>query len=72
MPGEYMANRLRILIEENQIKQIHIYRFTDSKLHQQSTEWSFGYEFLQVGNQSYNLNRVITFLVIDQVLELHF
>ena len=72
MASEYMANRLRILIEENQIKQINIYRFTDSKLYQQSTEWSFGYEFLQVGNQSYNLNRVVTFLVIDQVLELHF
>jgi hypothetical protein len=72
MPGEYMADRLRILIEENQIEQIHIYRFADTKLYQRSGEWSFGHEFLQVGNQSYNLDRVVTFLVVGQVLELYF
>lgn len=67
-----MAKRLQGLIEENQVKLIHIYRFSDSKLHDQSEDWSFGHEYVQVGGQPYNLNRVITFKVIDQVLHLYF
>lgn len=72
MLGERMADKLQSLIQENQVKQIQIYRFADSKLHDQSEEWSFGHEYIQVGGQSYNLNRVVTFKVIDQVLQLHF
>ena len=72
MPGEQMANRLQQLIEDNQVVEIHIYRFSDSKLHQRGEEWQFGYEFIQVCGQPYNLNRVITFLVVDRVLELYF
>ncbi len=72
MPGEQMADKLQSLIQENQVKQIQIYRFADSKLHDQSEEWSFGYEYIQVGGQSYNLDRVMTFKIIDQVLHLYF
>jgi hypothetical protein len=72
MPDEYMVNRLQSLIKENEVKRIHIYRFHDSKLHDQSEEWSFGHEYIQVGGQPYNLNRVITFRVIDQALHLYF
>jgi hypothetical protein len=72
MPGEQMVNRLQRLIDDHQVEEIHIYRFSDSKLHQKSEEWSFGHEFVQVGGQPYNLNRVVTFLVVDQVLELYF
>ena len=72
MAGEQMVQRLLRLIDDHQIKQIHIYRFTDSKLYQQSTEWSFGHEYIQVGGQSYNLDRVVTFKVIDQALHLYF
>ena len=57
MAGEQMANRLQILIAENQIDKIHIYRFSDSKLHQESDEWRFGHEFIDVGNQPYNIAR---------------
>ena len=67
-----MANRLQSLIAENQVDKIHIYRFSDSKLHQESDEWRFGHEFIDVGNQPYNLNRVVTYLVVGQILELYF
>ena len=67
-----MASRLQGLIEDHQVNQIHIYRFQDAKLHQQSREWVFGHEYLQVGGQPYNLNRVVTFLVVEQVLCLYF
>ena len=72
MAGEQMANRLQSLIAENQVDKIHIYRFSDSKLHQESDEWRFGHEFIDVGNQPYNLNRVVTYLVVGQILELYF
>lgn len=72
MPGEQMASRLQSLITESQIKQIQIYRFADAKLHAQSEDWSFGHEYLQVGDQSYNLNRVVTFKVVDEMLQLSF
>ncbi len=64
--------RLQNLIETNQIKQIKIYRFADAKLHDQSEQWCFGHEYLQVGELSYNLNRVVTFKVVDGVLQLSF
>lgn len=72
MPGEYMVNRLQSLIEDNEVKQIQIYRFSDSKFHQQSEVWSFGHEYIEVGGQPYNLNRVVTFLLVDQALCLYF
>lgn len=67
-----MADKLQSLIQENQVKQIQIYRFADAKLHDRSEEWSFGHEYIQVGGQPYNLNRVLTFKVTDQVLHLYF
>jgi hypothetical protein len=72
MPGERTANQLKSLITKNQIQQIEVYRFVDTKLHNQSHAWSFGYEFLEVGGQSYNLNRILTFKVVNQVLQLYF
>lgn len=72
MAGEQMVQRLQRLIDDHQIKQIHICRFGDFKLHDQSEEWSFGHEYIQVGGQSYNLDRVVTFKVIDQALHLYF
>jgi hypothetical protein len=53
MPGEQMVQRLQHLIDEHQIKQIYICRFGDSKLHDQSEEWSFGHEYIQVGGQPF-------------------
>jgi len=72
MSGKYMVSRLKDLIEERQISQIHIYRFHDSKLHQQSRQWQFGHEFLEVDGWPYNLNRVVTFRVTGYILELYF
>lgn len=72
MSGERMAKRIQSLMEENQVRQIQIYRFGDSKLHDQSGEWNFGHAYIQVGGQPYNLNRVISFNVVDQVLHLYF
>ena len=72
MPDSYIVRRLQSLIEENQIQQIHICRFHDLKLHQQSNVWRFGHEFIHIGDQPYNLNRVITFKVIDHLLYLYF
>ena len=71
MSGEYMANRLQCLIADNEVKQIEIYRFYDSKLYQQSKDWAFGHEYIEVGGQPYNFNRVITFLVVDHTLCLY-
>ena len=72
MPGEQMVQRLQRLIDEHRIKQIRICRFGDSKLYDQSEEWSFGHEYIQVGGQPYNLNRVVTFKVVDEALHLFF
>ncbi|RZK45112.1 MAG: hypothetical protein EOO61_01230 [Hymenobacter sp.] len=72
MLGERMVQRLQSLINDHQIKQINICRFGDSKLYDQSEEWSFGHEYIQVGGQPYNLDRVVTFKVIYQVLHLYF
>lgn len=72
MPGEYLANRLQSLIEDNEVRQIQIYRFSDSKFHHQSEVWRFGQEYIEVGGQPYNLNRVVTFLLVDHTLCLYF
>ena len=66
-----MTSRLQSLIEDNQVKQIQIYRFADSKICDQSEDWRFGHEYLDVGSPPYNLNRVVTFKVINQGLQLY-
>ena len=59
--GEQVAVHLQALIQQ---QQICIYRYAPLKLYDQSQEWSFGVEFIQVGQQSCNLNRLLKF---DQV-----
>jgi hypothetical protein len=41
-------------------------------LYDQSQEWSFGLEFIQVGLSSYNLNRLVRYELGESVLSLYF
>ena len=70
--GETIISRLQGLIVENDIRQVEIYRHSDSKFHNRSETWSFGHEYIQVGDESYNLGRMVTFLIVDQCLRLYF
>ena len=72
LSGETVVSRLQSLIAENDIRQVEVYRHSDSKLYNRSDTWSFGHEYIQVGSESYNLGRIVTFLIIDQCLCLYF
>ncbi|MBN8820524.1 MULTISPECIES: hypothetical protein [unclassified Spirosoma] len=67
-----MKDQIQTLLTEQNIKQIQIYRFHDSKLHAQSAQWILGHEYIQVGDSPYNLNRLMNFRVADEVLRLYF
>lgn len=70
--GEHSASILQELIQHNQINQICIYQLSNTKLHAQSGQWSFGHEFIQVGESSYNLNKLIRYQLTDTTLSLYF
>ncbi|WP_080056643.1 hypothetical protein [Spirosoma aerolatum] len=67
-----MKDQLQNLLTKQNIKQIQVYRFHDSKLHGQSGQWVLGHEYIQVGDSPYNLNRLMNFRVTDEVLRLYF
>jgi hypothetical protein len=69
---EQVAANLQELILRYHIKQICIYHHTPPKLYDQSGEWSFGPEFIQVGLLSYNLNRLVRYQREESVLSLYF
>ena len=71
-PGEQSAYALQALIQRHQITQICIYQVSNAKLYDQSPAFSFGHEFIQVGESSYNLNRLVKFQVADSTLSLYF
>ncbi len=70
--GETVVSRLQSLIVEHDIRQVDVYRHSDGKLYNRSNTWSFGHEYIQVGDESYNLGRMVTFLLVDQCLCLYF
>jgi hypothetical protein len=70
--GEQFAYTLQALIQRHQVGQICIYQFSSAKLYDQSSSWSFGHEFIQVGDSSYNLNRLVKFQVTASTLCLYF
>lgn len=70
--GETVASRLQGLLAENDISRIEVYRHSDRKLYDQSEVWSFGHEYIQVGSESYNLGRMVTFLMVNHCLRLYF
>ena len=67
-----MIDQLQNLITEQGIKQIQVYRYDNSTLHDQSTQWVLGHEYIQIGDSPYNLNRLMNFRVADQTLRLYF
>ncbi len=72
MHFSYMVDKLSSLIDAQQVRQIHIYRFYDARLYTKSNDWRFGHEFIQLDGQLYNLNRVVTFKIVGEVLQLYF
>ena len=70
--GEQVAANLQELILQHSIQQIRIYRHAPLMLYDQSQEWSFGLEFIQVGLLSYNLNRLVRYELGESVLSLYF
>ena len=72
LSGETIVSRLQVLLAANEIHQVAVYRHSDGKLFNCSNRWSFGHEYMQVGDESYNLGRIITFSVVDQRLCLYF
>lgn len=45
-----MAGKFSKLVEAQEIRQIHMYRFGDARLYAKSREWRFGREFIQAGS----------------------
>ncbi len=70
--GEHLVGQLRTLLEAQAITHIRVCRYEDGKLHGESHRWQFGHEFVQVGEQPYNLNRLVTYEVVGSVLWLYF
>jgi len=70
--GKGVSDVLQGLIASRSISKIKIYRFMDNKLFLENEQWSFGHEFIQVGNQSYNLNKLIKYQFDGSELSLHF
>ncbi len=70
--GEQSVHTLQALIKRHRINQIYVYQVSTAKLYDQSQAWSFGHEFMQVGDFSYNLNRLMKFHVTGTTLCLYF
>lgn len=70
--AERLAVRLEEIMKNTPVRTISVYRFSDSKLFNESSEYSFGHEFLYVGGQYYNLGKLITYKVAGESLLLYF
>lgn len=66
------VSKLQGLIGEHNVERIEVYRYWDTKLHHHSRSWCFGHEFIQVGEHSYNLGRLVRYNLVDQTLRLYF
>ena len=47
--GEQLLSNLQELIQLNQITVIRLYMIDSEKLYAESSMWSFGHEFIQIG-----------------------
>ncbi len=70
--GEQLTSNLQELIQIHRITTIQLYQLDSSKLYDESGDWSFGHEFIQVGGYSYNLNRLFKYQINTPVLRLYF
>jgi hypothetical protein len=70
--GEQSAHTLQELIQLHQVNHICIHQLSSLKLYDQSPNWSFGHEFIQVGDSSYNLNRLVKYQIAATTLSLYF
>ena len=70
--GEQLLSNLQELIQLNQITVIRLYRLDSEKLYAESSRWSFGHEFIHVGESSYNINRLLKYQLEKGVLSLYF
>ncbi len=70
--AEHIVQQLKALLDAQGITRIRVCRYEDGKLHGESSQWQFGHEFVQVGEQPYNLNRLVTYEVVQGVLWLYF
>jgi len=70
--GKGVAEVLRELISGKQVLKVQISRFIDNKLVWESEKFAFGHEFIHVGSESYNLNKLVKYQFDDGVLSLHF
>ena len=70
--GEQLLSNLQELIQLNQITVIRLYMLDSEKLYAESSRWSFGHEFIQIGDSSYNVNRLLKYQLDDAVLSLYF
>ena len=70
--AEVLASNLQELIQIKQVILIRIYLFDSVKLYNESSTWSFGHEFVEVGHSSYNLNRMLKYECNNSILSLYF
>lgn len=70
--GKGVSEVLQELIFGKQVSKVRISRFIDDRLFLESDEFSFGHEFIHVGSESYNLNKLVKYQFEGEVLALHF
>ena len=70
--GERLSGHLQKAITGRPVNKVSVFRFHDGKLFNDSHEFSFGNEFMYVGSQNYNLNRLITYKISGSELWLYF
>ena len=70
--GEQLASNLQELIQIYQITTIQLYQLDSSKLYNESRDWLFDHEFIQIGGYSYDLNRLLKYQINIPVLCLYF
>ncbi|WP_221392028.1 hypothetical protein [Dyadobacter sp. NIV53] len=70
--GERLSVHLQKAIISTPVNKVSVFRFHDNKLFNESYEFSFGNEFMYVGSQHYNLNRLVTYKIGDGKLWLYF
>ena len=67
-----MGAELQNLIQSRRIQQIQIYSFTHSVLRSQSKRWRLKEYTIQVGQESYELHKIVAVRTLDQTLQLYF
>lgn len=69
---EVLASNLQELIQVKQITLIRVHTSDSERLYNEKSVWVFNREFIEIGDSSYNLNRIIRYECNNSILSLYF